>query len=597
MSKTQLLETAAPKSAHGSNIGTHLESKAHAQETNGRILAKTIELCDFLPVPKNNPSVHDKPNNTSKTNRSPTRDGQLGDRATAWFRFNVLRQLYETDLKHQVENRPSATDELNVGPCHGPLLFPARSQGQSQDTNKDGDNAAQKQTTSSRAAKPLKRPEAQTTSCQVAQLSTDAVADPNRDASPATLKKSMETDRPDKAPAAILGSIGESACSEAHPVTGEPMVERPRMSTRSKLFRLGDEHPLQMLRAKLKRPAAKTKNRKDLADEVENIDGIHILKSMSAQASDLQIFCKLIDEWLDQLIYAIPFEGSEKENGTIHELNMVATDDNGILSCVVIRCASSKRKADVAKRIAQPDFKSRNHHGLSYRVIHDPDIQALAVRTASNSEQLHAYEQDYYATTALIKDTVANVWDSYIGAPLYISSESDKSRTAPKPLYHARCTLGGFLKIGDGTYGLTVAHPLLNSLAGIYLPTETPEGSTFSIGKVLACVLSSSSSEDDSSSIRTPATPRNSDWALIELNKIFTMPSLKASQNAINLSAVAEDKLEVLDDTDLRLRQVHIQAGFSGGVRGKLNIARSSLRIAGARFNAMPIYLDEALGK
>jgi hypothetical protein len=230
------------------------------------------------------------------------------------------------------------------------------------------------------------------------------------------------------------------------------------------------------------------------------------------------------------------------------------------------------------------------------------DLRSQTVRyralSGSNGELSPTEMRDYFATTTLDDDSETNNWDIYAATHLYLFPRSAKGEVVDTSSPLGFCTLGGFVEVAGGIYGLSVAHPLLSGIGMSSAQMLRDENATgFTVGNIIACVLSNISSVDSSARERQGPTPPNSDWALIELSDKFDRTQLERSQVAGKFAVVEKEKLDVVEDADLVPRKVIIRTGFSNLVKGKLSIARSRLQLGSARFIVMRIELDKPLGK
>jgi hypothetical protein len=391
-----------------------------------------------------------------------------------------------------------------------------------------------------------------------------------------------------------------SYLSDAHPVTGEPALEVTQIEKKSRFFSLNNS-PLNIWRSKAKQMLPETRCKGNLSGiDVDEVDGLKITTNVPITAIDNNNFEWYIREKLAALICTIPPKGLEKQSSTLQELEMIVNEDDQITPCIVIACASQSRKADVKKKLDSelPHFEL---YGLWWVVIYDLERSGyLALSAAESNEELAPTAQPgYVAATTLNEATDTNNWDRYISAPLYLFPILPNDEVTDAPGY-ASCTLGGFIQVADGIYGITVAHPLLNAITRSSTQAPRPQSGQkskdFVVGNIIACVLSNVSSDNQAGKQEQGFVPPNSDWALIELGEGFGKAQLDEGQLAANFTPVEKEKLEVVKDADLEPRTVLIRTGFSSDVKGKLSIAKSSLQIGSALFTVMRITLSEALG-
>ncbi len=414
---------------------------------------------------------------------------------------------------------------------------------------------------------------------------------------------------------------------DAHPVTGEPAVEVPQIEKNYRFFSLNDS-PLKKWMPKVKQmlPMTRSKGKLSRIDvdegdglkiatnvhtttrskanlsgiDFDEVDGLKIATNMQATAIDNNNFELYIREKLAALICTIPPKGLEKQSSTLQELEMILNEDNQIAPCIVIACASQIRKADIKKKL-DSELPHIELYGLRWVVIYDLERSGyLALSTAESNEELAPTAQPgYVATTILDEATDTNNWDRYTSAPLHLFSTLPNDWAMDTPGY-ASCTLGGFIQVADGIYGLTVAHPLFNAIISstqASRPHSDQKSKEFVVGNIIACVLSNVSSGNQAGKEEQGSAPLNSDWALIELGEGFNEAQLNEGQLLANLAPVEKENLEVVKDADLEPRTVIIRTGFSSEVKGELGIAKSSLQIGSALFTVMRITLNKPLGR
>lgn len=250
-------------------------------------------------------------------------------------------------------------------------------------------------------------------------------------------------------------SIG-SRFSDAHEVTGEPIAEVSRIRKKSRIFWVSSNEFLNNLSSKAREVFPNTRSHATLLEnDVVEVDSLKLLRNVPLSAKDNKNFERFISEKLESLICVITFDGPEEMSSTVQELKMIVTKDGKVTPCIVISCASQHRTDDVKKRL-KSELKYFDLYSLPWEVICDPKrFDFLAPSAASNRELSSIEMQGYFVTTTLDKNTNTNNWDRCAGAPLYVFPKPVKGEAVDTSRYLALCTLGGFIEVADGIYGLT----------------------------------------------------------------------------------------------------------------------------------------------